>query len=442
MILFDGTGTDPIYRVPAVGRNPDGRRRARRGAQGDVGRLAAVPAGRQALPLPGDRREARGQRVLDRLDRLEREDEARAGADARRSTRRPGYLLFVRDRTLVAQPFDAKALKTTGEPVPLAEKIGTDNVGLARFSVSSNGVLAYRTGETGRAPALAGAGRARSSTRWATRATTRIRRFSPSGDRLAFNLDRCPHRQGRHLDPRPRARRQLALHARRRQQLPARLVARRRDDRLQLGPRRDDRPLREVDEGLRRGEAAAPERRAQVGVELDAGRKVHRVTPAGTRRRCGTSGRCRRSETASRFRSPSVRSPRRQPMFSPDGRFVAYVSNESGREEIYVQTFPERRREVAGLQRRRHRSELAGRRQGALLPLAGPEAHGGRDPRRRRLPGRRAPAALSDSRPAGQPAQQVRAVAGRPAIPRRRAARPRRDEPDDDRPELAGDLGK
>ncbi len=61
----------------------------------------------------------------------------------------PGYLLFVRDRTLVAQPFDAAARKITGEAVPLAEKIGTDNVGLARFSVSSNGVLAYRTGETG-----------------------------------------------------------------------------------------------------------------------------------------------------------------------------------------------------------------------------------------------------------------------------------------------------
>jgi hypothetical protein len=28
-------------------------------------------------------------------------------------------------------------------------------------------------------------------------------------------------------------------------------------------------------------------------------------------------------------------------MFSPDGRLVAYVSNESGRDEIYVQTFPD-----------------------------------------------------------------------------------------------------
>ena len=59
----------------------------------------------------------------------------------------PGYLLFLRDRTLVAQPFDAKALKTTGEPIPLAEQVGTDSVGLARFSVSREGTLAYRTGE-------------------------------------------------------------------------------------------------------------------------------------------------------------------------------------------------------------------------------------------------------------------------------------------------------
>ena len=28
-------------------------------------------------------------------------------------------------------------------------------------------------------------------------------------------------------------------------------------------------------------------------------------------------------------------------MFSPDGRWIAYVSNESGRDEVYVRTFPE-----------------------------------------------------------------------------------------------------
>jgi len=35
----------------------------------------------------------------------------------------PGYLLFVRERTLMAQPFDATKLQTTGDAVPVAEQI-------------------------------------------------------------------------------------------------------------------------------------------------------------------------------------------------------------------------------------------------------------------------------------------------------------------------------
>jgi Tol biopolymer transport system component/predicted Ser/Thr protein kinase len=60
----------------------------------------------------------------------------------------PGYLLFARERTLMAQPFDAGKLQTTGEAVPIAEQV--DSV-VARdvqnqFSVSGNGVLAYTSG--------------------------------------------------------------------------------------------------------------------------------------------------------------------------------------------------------------------------------------------------------------------------------------------------------
>ena len=61
----------------------------------------------------------------------------------------PGYLLFVRDRTLVAQKFDVKSHSLRGEPVPLGEGLGTDDVGLASFSVSGNGILVYRGGELG-----------------------------------------------------------------------------------------------------------------------------------------------------------------------------------------------------------------------------------------------------------------------------------------------------
>jgi eukaryotic-like serine/threonine-protein kinase len=58
----------------------------------------------------------------------------------------PGYLLFRRQGRLVAQPFDVSGAKLTGAAVPIAEGLATDANGYAAFSVSENGVLAYRTG--------------------------------------------------------------------------------------------------------------------------------------------------------------------------------------------------------------------------------------------------------------------------------------------------------
>lgn len=60
----------------------------------------------------------------------------------------PGYLLYVRDGSLVAQHFDADKLELTGEAVPVADSlVGFDlTSNLGRFSVSGNGVLVYYTG--------------------------------------------------------------------------------------------------------------------------------------------------------------------------------------------------------------------------------------------------------------------------------------------------------
>ncbi len=56
-----------------------------------------------------------------------------------------GYLFFMRDNTLMAQPFDAAKLQLTGEPAPVAEHVGTtQSIGV--FSVSPSGTLAYRAG--------------------------------------------------------------------------------------------------------------------------------------------------------------------------------------------------------------------------------------------------------------------------------------------------------
>jgi len=55
-----------------------------------------------------------------------------------------GHLLYVWEETLVVQPFDAGSGKITGEPKPLADQIGANATGLAHFSASEDGVLVYR----------------------------------------------------------------------------------------------------------------------------------------------------------------------------------------------------------------------------------------------------------------------------------------------------------
>lgn len=52
----------------------------------------------------------------------------------------PGYLLFTRDDTLMAQPFDVEEMELTGEPVALAKPvIWEERFGRAAFSVSQSG---------------------------------------------------------------------------------------------------------------------------------------------------------------------------------------------------------------------------------------------------------------------------------------------------------------
>jgi Tol biopolymer transport system component len=62
-----------------------------------------------------------------------------------------GYLLFLRENTLVAQPFDENRLATTGDAAPVAEGVQTavpaGSVGV--FCVSRDGLLVYQTGSGG-----------------------------------------------------------------------------------------------------------------------------------------------------------------------------------------------------------------------------------------------------------------------------------------------------
>jgi eukaryotic-like serine/threonine-protein kinase len=69
-------------------------------------------------------------------------------ADSKALYAPPGYLLFVRQHAIVAQPFDAARLETTGDPFTIADRVKTvPALGHADFSVSENAVLAFQTGD-------------------------------------------------------------------------------------------------------------------------------------------------------------------------------------------------------------------------------------------------------------------------------------------------------
>lgn len=62
----------------------------------------------------------------------------------------PGHLLYVQDGSLLACAFDADTATITGEPVVVTGNVGADpSAGLAALSASHSGTVAYRTGTVG-----------------------------------------------------------------------------------------------------------------------------------------------------------------------------------------------------------------------------------------------------------------------------------------------------
>ena len=63
-----------------------------------------------------------------------------------------GHLVYVHKGTLFAVPFDAKRLEITGQPIPVVEGLTTNtDTGAAQFSVSDSGTLLYVAGDALRA---------------------------------------------------------------------------------------------------------------------------------------------------------------------------------------------------------------------------------------------------------------------------------------------------
>ncbi len=145
VILLDGRGSDPILRIPAAGGEP--KPEVASDPSTDVvgvGWPQFLPDGRHFLYVVVGR--SGSSKLMVRA--LDSKDTKLLLETPSRVQFVPGHLLYVREDTLVAQRFDENRLELQGEAVPLSEGLGIDAVGLAHFTASGDGTLVYRAGET------------------------------------------------------------------------------------------------------------------------------------------------------------------------------------------------------------------------------------------------------------------------------------------------------
>jgi serine/threonine protein kinase len=146
VILFAGkTSEDPIRRVSALGGV------ARPEVMPDPEGIGLswpefLPDGRHFLYVAWPRGDQERQLMLGALDAREARPLLKIRAIGHTQYAAPGYLLYARDQTLMAHPFDPQAMELKGEPIPIAEGVevaGWSSWLESDFSVSPSGVLVH-----------------------------------------------------------------------------------------------------------------------------------------------------------------------------------------------------------------------------------------------------------------------------------------------------------
>jgi eukaryotic-like serine/threonine-protein kinase len=329
-----------IYRVNAAGGKPE------RIVAPDRARFG-IPFWPQFLP---DGKHFLYLVILQPLHRPEIEHELRIGSlDGGPPRRVPltiesravyanGNLLFVRDGTLLAQPFDLDRNQVNGEPKPIVSDIHYfRSTGNAAFSVSENGVLAWRS-------ALGN-----SRLVWLDRAGTQLKtigravfhpdgRLSPDGHRYAVGI--VDPRQGPSdlwifdLDRESSERVTFTtLDERAPVWAPdGRTIFYRSDggggppDIFRLRPGEERGSLFYRGPGVEEPQDFSPDGKSLLFIDyrqsVESDIRVLSMTDPPVAR-------------------PFVVTPfnERSPRFSPDGRWVAYQSDVSGRPEVYLRAF-------------------------------------------------------------------------------------------------------
>jgi Tol biopolymer transport system component len=336
VILFDGEAVDPIRRVSAAGGTAQSAVVPPAKA-GNVGWPEFLPDGRHFL-YNASETGSESKLMLASLDGKGPPKEL-LSVGSRVQYADPGYLLYVRDGTLVAQPFDARSLKVTGEPVPLTEKMSITGGGLADFSAAGPEALVYRGGEG-----------ASNRLQWVDRTGKVLSEIdkpqqygntaiSPDGKRVAFEI----------RDPRTDKR-----------DIWIRDLSRGVSSRFTFGPSDNFSPIWSPDGTRivfcsdRKGPPGLYEKAASgTGQERElwsCGEPLSATDWSRDGRFLAVSRLSAKTDwdiwivptdgKTQPFAFLQERYMEIRASFSPDGRWIAYQSNESGRTEVYVQQFP------------------------------------------------------------------------------------------------------
>lgn len=254
----------------------------------------------------------------------------------------PGYLLFVRERSLMAQPFNVDKGELNGDAFPIAEDIGfNQSTNLALFSASSNGVLAYVLGE--------GSSGNRQLV-WFDRSGKRLDKVGTPGLLWDFSLSPDEKRVVfRRVDRQTRNEDLWMLD-----------LLRGTESRFTFRPARDDDPVWSPD-GSKVLFDSNPEGVSNLHQKIASGAGSEELLLKSTRAdypldwssdgRYVLFGREDPKTKADLWILPMTGEKKPFPYvnteatefsgkFSPDGRWIAYSSDESGKLEVYIQAFP------------------------------------------------------------------------------------------------------
>jgi serine/threonine-protein kinase len=245
-----------------------------------------------------------------------------------------GHLVFSQDAQLVAVPFDTAGLEVTGPPMPVPEDIYTSpRSGLAYFTVSATGSLAYVPGTFSESVLMLVDGEGKAARIVSEGAAGFVHpRFSPDGRRIAADAFVAGKRDIWVYEIERGTRTRLTVEGTNR--LP---VWTRDGNHITYGststgswellsaPADGSGEARSLLKGNHNPISWSPDDRALALAMLstEGGRDIW-VLPAGGDPEVFLA-------TAFDERSPT---------FSPDGRWLVYVSDESGRDEVYVRPYP------------------------------------------------------------------------------------------------------